>query len=372
MKSSMIFHLGGAIILLSLPTHWALAAEGADDFMAIKPVNQVRAYQDVRFKDLRSIDFSAKPELPGSLWFNQKTIWPDSKSLQSEIERLLASAKNPGLGMRKLHSDGWTGRGVRVAIIDQPLFQDHPEFAGKIIAYHDVGCQSETSMHGPAVASLLVGTQCGTAPEARVYYVAAPSWTGDTAFQAKALDWLVDQNSNLPRDQKIRVVSVSAAPSGRGSPFKKNLEMWDAACQRAENAGMMVLDCTEHHGFIGPCYHDANAPEDVTKCKPGFPSRPEGFGASDRILVPCSARTTAEEYIKGQFSYQYCGQGGLSWSIPYCAGVLAVGWQVRPELAPPKMRELLFKTAYKTSGGAIIINPPEFIRELKTTKDGNS
>lgn len=76
-------------------------------------------------------------------------------------------------------------------------------------------------MHGPAVASLLVGNRCGTAPDAKVHFVAAPSWTGDTAFQAKALDWIVEKNATLPADQKIRAVSISAVSSGEDSPFTK-------------------------------------------------------------------------------------------------------------------------------------------------------
>jgi subtilisin family serine protease len=74
-----------------------------------------------------------------------------------------------------LHTAGITGRGVAVAIIDQPMFQDHPEFAGRIVAYRDFGTESESSMHGPAVTSLLAGTNTGTAPEAKVYYASVPS-----------------------------------------------------------------------------------------------------------------------------------------------------------------------------------------------------
>jgi len=344
---------------------WTAAAGGADDFMTITPVHEVRPYQDVRFKDLRGIDFSGKGELPATFWFNQKTVWPDSNAMPRAAASLLADMKNPGLGVRKLHAQGITGKGVKVAIIDQPLWQDHPEFTGKIVAYHDVGCESETSMHGPAVASLLVGSECGTAPEARLYYVAAPSWTGDSAFYAKSLDWLVEQNAKMPAGDKIRVVSVSAAPSGKGSPFKKNQQSWDVAVIRAGQAGILVLDCSEEYGFIGPCYYDAKAPEDVTRCKPGFPSMPGRLSAGGRLLVPCSPRSTAEEYIKGEYSYQYCGQGGLSWSIPYCAGVLALGWQVSPELTPIQIRELLFSSAHKVSEGALIIDPAEFIRLVK-------
>ena len=83
------------------------------------------------------------------------------------------------------------------------------------------------------------------------------------------------------------------------------------------------------------------------------------------LLVPCSPRTTAEEHVKGDCAFQYYGQGGLSWGIPYAAGILALGWQARPELTGPQMRELLFASAHVTSEGAKIINPSEFIRLVK-------
>jgi len=273
---------------------------------------------------------------------------------------IMDDAKNPGLGIRALHERGITGKGVNVAIIDQPLFQDHPEFTGKIAAYHDVGCGSQGSMHGPAVASLLVGATCGTAPDARVYYVAAPSWNKDAAPYAQALEWILSQNDTLAGTETIRVVSVSAAPSGPGSPFTRNHQAWDRACRRAEGQGVLVLDCTQHHGVIGPCYYDPSDPENVAKCRPGFPGRPSGF--SDKLLVPSSPRTTAEEYTHGEHSYQYNGRGGLSWAIPYCAGVLALGWQARPDLTAEHMVHCLFQSAHVTGDGARIIQPVQFIR----------
>jgi hypothetical protein len=247
------------------------------------------------------------------------------------------------------------------------MYLGHPEFAGKIAAYHDTGCGSKSSMHGPAVASLLVGTHCGTAPEARVYYAAAPSWTGNAAYYAKALDWIIKQSRALPSAKTIRVVSVSAAPSGAGSPFKKDPEAWDQAYTRAEAAGILVLDCTRHHGFIGPCWNDASDPESVAKCTAGFPGRPFR-GRPDRILVPTSPRTTAEEYNKGDHSHQYCGRGGLSWAIPYCGGVLALGWQLRPEMPPQQIRDLLFQSAHEKHKGVKIIDPKAFIRLVKEAR----
>jgi hypothetical protein len=36
-------------------------------------------------------------------------------------ERIMELGKNPGLGIRKLHTQGITGRGIGIAIIDQTL-----------------------------------------------------------------------------------------------------------------------------------------------------------------------------------------------------------------------------------------------------------
>ena len=107
---------------------------------------------------------------------------------------------NPVMGIRELHAEGITGKGVTVAIIDQHLVPEHPEFQGKIVKYYDVGINKPAgvgSMHGPAVTSLMVGDNIGTAPDASVYYVAAPSWLEDAQYYADALEWIVAEDEKL-------------------------------------------------------------------------------------------------------------------------------------------------------------------------------
>jgi hypothetical protein len=350
-------------------TRTASRTGGAGSLQSIRPIDSVNEFDDVRWKDLSKLDLSGRPNLIATLTFNQKTVWPERAKMPagSDPNKILTDAMNPGLGVRELHKQGITGKGVNVAIIDQPLYLDHPEFAGKIVEYYDTGCGTESSMHGPAVASLLVGTNCGTAPDARLYYAAAPSWKRDTAYEARALDWIIEQNEKLPASEKIRVVSVSAAPSSP-NVRDKNQYMWGQACTRAEAAGIIVLDCTREHGFIGPCWYNARFPDNVTQCTPGFLRIEDFRPRPDTILVPTSPRTTAEQYDKGKFAYQYDGRGGLSWAIPYCAGVLAMGWQIRPDLPAEQMKELLFNSAYTKKDGAKIIDPKKFIRLVKTAK----
>lgn len=328
-------------------------------------ISSVKAYQDIRWNDLSDIGSRLDSNMVQTLWFNEETIWPDG--YEALAQSVLEKGKNPGLGVRALHKKGITGKGVSVAIIDQNLVGEHAEYKGKIAAYEDVGCdvsEESGSMHAPAVVSLLVGENIGTAPDARVYLAAAPSWTRDAQYQADALNWIISKNRDLADDRKIRVVSVSAAPSGKGSPFKKNNGAWDAARETAEKEGLLVLDCTSHNRITAPCYYDLNAPDDFKKVRLGWGRDGEHPDDTTKIHVPCGRRTQAEEYRKGEESYQFTGVGGGSWTVPYLAGVLALGWQLRPELNSDTLLELIFKSAYKKDGFPII-HPAAFIDSVK-------
>ena len=157
----------------------------------------VNEFDDVRSEDLSESDLSGKVGIVSTLTFNEETEWPVSEKMPAgeDPHMVMIGGMNPGLGVRGLHLEGVTGAGVNVGIIDQPMYVDHAEYAGKVAGYFDTGCGgSERSMHGPAVMSLLAGVNCGTAPGVRVYYAAAPSWLADAAYFAAGLDWIIAQN----------------------------------------------------------------------------------------------------------------------------------------------------------------------------------
>ena len=333
----------------------------------VQTVPKVKAFDDLRggMDDIPIRTLTEDEYDPAQIMtftFNAETIFTGH---EAEAKAVMEAGKNPGLGVRALHDEGITGEGVNVAIIDQNLLLDHPEFAGKIAAYYDTGCnqpEDSGSMHGPAVTSLLVGENIGVAPGAKVYYAAAPSWTGDSAYYAAGLRWIIQQNAALPEGEKIRVVSVSAAPSGAGSPFT-NKDQWDAAVVEAQAAGILVLDCS---GSIWPAFYDPMKPEDVTAMVCGFSSCLSA-GRSDYgiVYVPTSYRTVAEEYKKGVCSYQYTGEGGLSWGIPYAAGVLALGWQIDPSMTAEEAANLLKQSCYQNKNGIHFIDPSAFIDAVR-------
>ncbi|RPI72888.1 MAG: hypothetical protein EHM45_21555, partial [Desulfobacteraceae bacterium] len=299
-------------------------------------------YADVRCRNLAEFDLSGKLDLVKSLFYNTKTTWPGKDKLPADVDplKVLENGKNPGLGVRTLHKQGITGQGISVAIIDQNLERlDHPEFNGKLVEYYEVeDMPYQGSFHGPAVISLLAGKHCGTAPDVNIYYVAIPSWSDDAAYFAKALDWILEKNKSLTASKKIRVVSFSEFTDDEVK-HPKNQDLWKAAMERAKAEGILLLDLKRKNGFVGSCYFNPGDPENVQSCKPGFPGFPLLYDPT-HLLAPTAYHAYAEHSSNRLFEYCYDNEGGWSWAPPYVAGVLAMGWQIRPEMTGEQMKEL--------------------------------
>lgn len=327
----------------------------------------VRPYQDQLSESLSPLNRTLGEPIIQTLWFTETASWW-SFSDKEIAQKLLKLGMNPGLGVRELHAQEITGKGVTVAIIDQPMILDHPEFQGKVIKYRDMGTNQPAdavSMHGPAVTSLLAGNNIGTAPDVKIYYAAVPPWLADAKYFADALDWIIAENKRLPKEDKIRVVSVSAILSGIWSEYK-NQDAWDAAYERATEAGILVLDCTYEHGYTVPCTYDLYDPDNVAKCIPNWTGPTDS--PHKRINIPMSHRSTAlERDNEPVFTYQYDGPGGISWTVPYLSGVLTMGWQLNPKLTGEQLLDMVFASGYKTGGPADIIDPKAFIDRVRDT-----
>lgn len=331
-------------------------ADKLNRFADIRGISEIKKYTSDEYLKEDIITYT----------FNENTILLNCEETQSTV---LKNGCNPGLGIRELHKQGITGKNVNAAIIDQNLLLNHPEFKGKIIEYYDTGCNqhfTNGSMHAPAVTSLFVGENIGTAPDTKLYFAAVPSWKGDSEYFANALLWIIGINKRLRETEKIKVVSVSASPSGYH--FYKNQNKWIEAVEIAHLEGILILDCRQDQktGFIGPAYYDINYPDDLTKCKTGFANNSRIL-QKNMIGVPSSRRTVAEEYNEGNPSFTYWGEGGLSWAIPYAAGVLCLGWQINPILTQTEIVKILFDSCYIDINNSKIINPIDFINAVKKT-----
>ncbi len=328
----------------------------------------VSKYADVRARDIRNIDLSGKLGLVSTLTFNGRTLWPAKEKLPEgfDPQAWIEAAMNPGLKIRTLNSEGITGKGVSIGVIGYGLNTGHPEFAGRIAWYCDLTVVKYLRQDGAAIAGLLVGGNCGVAPQADLYYCAIKTNPSESDY-IEALARLIEKNKSLPAERKIRVVCVPAAPGDGKGKSKPGQETWNDACVAAEQAGILIIDGTHRHGIIRQCTYDPAAPDDVSGCIPGAPDRTP-ISSPQNIYVPTSPRTVPEHVGKEGYDYAYYSRGEPSWSIPYCVGVLALGWQLKPELTGEEMIALLYETAYVTADGAKIIYPLMFVTEAAKTE----
>jgi hypothetical protein len=346
---------------------------------------------DLRGCDLRKLDLRKSAADLYYADFDMETKWPSADRMPAGFDprRILEIGKNPGLGVRRLHARGITGRGVGIAIIDQPLLVDHREYAARLRLYEEINVRfaAESEMHGPAVASIAVGKTVGVAPGADLYYIAdypgtfkpAGGFVYDFGYLAKGIRRILAINRGLPGGHKIRVISISLG----WMPGMKGYEKITRAVNEARRAGVFVVSTSESqiYGFnlMGMGRSPLSDPDKRTSYGTGLfwagelQAHPAQVSAFLRrtLLAPMDSRATADP--KRVAGYAFYREGGLSWSIPYVAGVYALAAQVDPAITPERFWRLALSTGktieLERAGANIrfgrIIDPPALIEALQ-------
>jgi len=310
---------------------------------------------DVRSCDISSWDLTpyTARELADVLTFDSQTKFPPKQKLPKGFKprKILQHGKGPGLGVKALHKKGITGKGVSVAVIDQNLLLEHQEYQDQVVYYEEDKNfwrrTDRSSMHAPAVVSIAAGKKVGVAPQARVFAF-APSFgeTTDKQYDARptaqALRRITELNSQLPADKKIRVVSIS-----RGfSPHDNGSAEFEAAKQALEKDGVAVFTTNDVHTLSRN--HSLDDPENAANyCRMAY-----WFGKGDvkflaideqEVVVPTDFRVISSE--TGPANYVHYANGGLSWAVPYVAGLYALGAQVYPRLT----KEIFVNAVHETA-----------------------
>lgn len=365
----------------------------------------INKFADLRGQDLSKQDLSIiSADILKTAEFDTTTIWPEKEKLPADFnpEKLLLDGKNPGLGIRELHQQGIDGRGVVVAIIDQGLDTSHPEYKDSLVDYKTFGNidVEPISMHGPAVASLLVGKDCGVAPGAKLIYRAQPG--GDLSLFAQNLKDLIKINQSRADNERIKIVSCSIGYMAG----KTDLAEWLEALRQAKEQNMIVVDANgsqiEMNFTGGGSLEDKDNPESYSawfyqdminlfagndvddillklrakrsdlkdiadedlKKKIAALLEERQKRQSEEILVPSDHRTMASSWSKKN-QYMHQGRGGISWSVPYLAGIFALALQVKPDIKSEQLTDIIKETAIVNQQGLRIINPQGIIDRVK-------
>jgi len=322
------------------------------------------------------------------LWqlsYDTKTLWPEENRLPPGFRPgvVLTSAISPGLGIRKLHEYGITGKGISVAVIDKPILSTHREFSGRIEyieVFKDHPRNKRLHFHGIACASLLAGEKCGVANQGFLYYFAVPDDGKNVSNYTAALEIILQINSELPGPKKIKVVSISDGIPSDKKDHPDSIKLLQTF-KEAEKQGIAVVHCGVFpiNFIVTGCPPGKNREEaenyelwlywqrriyetDVKERKTYLDNLKLRIG--NYICVPGEYRTTASNSGNGEYTY-WGGEGGLSWACPYLAGLIALGLQVNTSISAQDLYKVIIETSTFNRFGIKVVNPDAYIKKVK-------
>lgn len=286
-----------------------------------------------------------------------------------EVYDIDGGAQRPytyGLEMMNMHKVAevfplLTGRGIRVGHIDTGVNPNHPDLAGKVVAFRDfVNGKKEAyddNDHGTHTAGTIAGgwtsgTRIGVAPEVEliVAKVFDKNGYGTESGILKAMEWVSDPDGNPDTPDGPLVVSNSWG--GSAGSMEEERPFWDAVSKWVSLG-------------IFPCFAAGNAgPKPQTIGTPGGYPHAFAVGATDGndLVAYFSSRgpidfgtilvNKPDVSAPGVDIYSSVANGswakfsGTSMATPHVAGLVALLYQADPGLTIDEIVNLLIYTAY--------------------------
>ena len=263
----------------------------------------------------------------------------------------------PLIGVPQVWQAGFTGKGIKVGIVDTGIDPNHPDLTGRIAQMKDFTGQgpNDNHGHGTHVAGIVGGTGAssngkykGVAPECTFYTakVLSANGSGSTSWVMAGIEWAVQQG--------VQVINLSLGSDGACDGTDALSVLCDAAvgkgvvmCVAAGNAGPGAKTvgspgCAKQVITIGA----TNDSDQVTS----FSSR--GPTSDGRIkpdlcfpgasIVACRAAGTSMGTPVDSF---YTSASGTSMATPHATGASALLLQANPNLVPQQIKDVLMNTA---------------------------
>ncbi len=278
-------------------------------------------------------------------------IWPDLP-VHTCLDLSVPSIQAP-----QVWEAGYTGRGVKVAIVDTGIDPYHPDFAGRIAATADFTGEGNRDLdgHGTHVAGTVAGSgkasqgrYRGVAPEATLYIakVLDRHGAGLMSDVIAGIEWAVDQ--------EVDIINLSLG----GDPPADGTDALSQTCDLAVERGYLVCTAAGNAGpdpsTIGPpgCAQQvitvgaSTDQEGVADFSARGPTL-DGRAKPDLVLPGTGiASCRAQETLLGQpLGEHYTEASGTSMATPHASGVAALLLQARPGVTPGQLKTLLMDTA---------------------------
>ncbi len=295
-------------------------------------------------------------------------IWPDLP-----VHTWLDDAV-PLVHVPRVWASSFTGRGVKVAILDTGIDGEHADFAGRIVAYRDFvdpeGQAAETPRdpngHGTHVAGIAAGDGSaaegrwrGVAPDAELIVgrVLDAAGNGRTSTVMAGIEWAIEAGA--------QVVNISLG----GPPFPSDgSDALSYLCNAAVDQGVVVCAAA---GNLGPAGHTVGSPGAAAKAITIGASEGDPSDSADAVARFSSRGPTADGRAKPDLLFpgvgivaarsggtslgtavtgDYTSLSGTSQATPMAAGAVALILQANPRLSPAEIKRRLVEGASRLPG----------------------
>ncbi len=236
---AVIFENLGVAVVDTLPDQFdalSIASAGDSPIMVIEPEQYVYA--------LPSSDDYMRGYRDGVADLTKRTLSEEGAAIDEAFAEALSEAQITwGLQVTKVPTSRFTGRGIRVAVLDTGLDLGHPDFAGRIIRSRSF-ITGEAVQDGHGHGTHCIGTACGPrAPRQLPRY--------GIAFEAEIFAGKVLSNLGSGADGGIlagiewavinRCAVISMSLGAPVSPGQSPSVIYETAAQRALTAGSLII-----------------------------------------------------------------------------------------------------------------------------------
>lgn len=271
-----------------------------------------------------------------------------------------------GLQATKAAQSSFTGKGVRVAVLDTGMDLQHPDFVGRtVVSQSFVPGQAVQDGHGHGTHC--IGTSCGSrgprnptqmprygvAYQAEIYAgkVLSNAGSGSDGGILNGINWAVGN--------RCAVVSMSlgARVSSQNQPFS---QVFEQAAQRALQAGTLIIAAagndSNRPSVIWAVSHPANCPSIMAvgaidaQLGTNLPKKVASFSNAGlnpqggQVDIAGPGRTIRSSWLRPQL---YNTISGTSMATPHVAGIAALFAQAFPTQRGRALAGLLLSRAFR-------------------------
>ena len=364
------------------------AKQNGTQYVKVKNIDEIKDVHTLDYHDLSELDlreyrhlFDYAPDVSiptsGVRGWTTNVIWPAPDKMPNGFNptKILEQAKQP------VYRPLATGKGINIAVMDNPLDVNNPEYADNIKFFQGPLNNQNVAphKHSGMVMGHLVGKSTGMAPDANVYYFTKITYQDRKKRHkeyANVLRSIIEFNNEQKPENKIHILSCSWGGRKKFSP-----EIADLLNQLEQDGVKIILcdsDYVEEATLSGRDFMPCNNPN-MTNIQPNVQKEVQELlhmaNISKVIGIPTNMRTTPLE----SNGWQYRISGGESSSAPYIAGVYACAlegnqlFMTRPNWQQ-ELNDILKSTATQTEQGNYIINPSgictkvsEIVKQMEMT-----